>query len=51
MNRCLTYQIEALILNETEDLLRQVGEDTRREVDIQDFQVETVFTQALWKRF
>ena len=31
LNRCFTYQIEAIILNQTEDLLKQVAEETRRD--------------------
>lgn len=38
LNRCFTYQIEAIILNQTEDLLRQVKEDTMRDgVALEDF--------------
>lgn len=28
LNRCFTFQIEAIILNQTEPLIRQVKEDT-----------------------
>ena len=51
LNRCFTYQIEAIILNQTEDLLKQVVEETRRDqITLADFQVEKVFTDAVVTR-
>jgi hypothetical protein len=38
LNRCFTFQIEAIILNQTEPLIRQVKEDTQQEgVALADF--------------
>ena len=50
LNRCYTYQIEAMILNQVEDLRAQVSQETQKQLNIADFNVDPHFFEAVWLR-
>ena len=50
LNRCFTFQIEAIIMNQTEDLLDQIGKDNHREVSVREFAAEIDYTRSVWER-
>lgn len=50
LNRCFTFQIESMILNQTDDLLAQVVKENQREVTIREFAAEPDYTMAVSER-
>ena len=50
LNRCFTFQIEAIFMNQTEDLLSQISKDNHREVSIREFAAEVDYTRAVCER-
>ena len=37
-------------MNQTEDLLGQIGKDNKREISIREFAAEVDYTRAVWER-
>ena len=50
LNRCFTFQIESMILNQTEDLLEHIVKENQREVTLNEFAAETDYTMAVSER-
>ena len=50
LNRCFTFQIEVMIMNQTQDLLDQIGKDNKREVTISEFATEPDYSRSVWER-
>ena len=50
LNRCFTFQIEVMIMNQTEDILDQISKDNKREVSINEFATEPDYSRSVWER-
>ena len=50
LNRCFTFQIESMVLNQTEDLIAQVLKENEMNVTVRDFAAEPEYTMAVSDR-
>ena len=50
LNRCYTYQIEAMVLNQVDDLMQSVAQDTQKQITLESFDVDQHFLREVFDR-